>query len=276
MRKIEHQISERLASKLAEIRQRQSVIEEIEPDNAQLKLSDKPSLERVPHEVSDKLKAKLQQNRERNNLIEGDALSSVKQDLRKCVELHYAQLSRILQKSIDTDDYGNFISDGRLTASENFIHSMIKRGSLPLSASSKYLSELREFVIDCVALKEEKHAHEGFDLDGIPDDAFQFEHWVASGLKKFGWHAHATQGGGDQGVDVIATKNEITWAIQCKLYSQPVGNKAVQEAFSGAKHYKANRAAVLTNAGYTKSARELAASTGVRLLSPEDIPTLRP
>ena len=35
-----------------------------------------------------------------------------------------------------------------------------------------------------------------------------------------------------------------------------------------------NKAAVLTNAEFTKSARELAGTTGVLLLSPEDIPTL--
>lgn len=35
-----------------------------------------------------------------------------------------------------------------------------------------------------------------------------------------------------------------------------------------------DRAAVLTNAEFTRSAKDLAASTGVLLLSPEDIPTL--
>ena len=62
--------------------------------------------------------------------------------------------------------------------------------------------------------------------------------------------------------------------IQCKLYTGSVGNKAIQEAYSGMKHFGLDKAAVLTNANFTKSAKELAASTGVLLLSPEDIPTL--
>jgi len=55
-------------------------------------------------------------------------------------------------------------------------------------------------------------------------------------------------------------------AIQCKKYSNPVGNKAVQEVTSGATFHNAEYAVVVSNSSYTASARQLAAKSGVLLL----------
>lgn len=111
-------------------------------------------------------------------------------------------------------------------------------------------------------------------LSLFPIDGLEFEHWVSQRLNERNWKSFVTQGSGDQGIDVVATKDGMSIGIQCKRYSGSVGNKAVQEAFSGAKHMGLEKAAVLSNGEFTKSAKELAASTGVLLLSPEDIPSL--
>jgi len=80
-----------------------------------------------------------------------------------------------------------------------------------------------------------------------------------------------TKATGDQGADVIAEKDGARMVLQCKLYSSPVGNKAVQEAFAAQRHYRANASAVVTNAAYTASAISLAATTGVQLLHYTDL-----
>ena len=54
--------------------------------------------------------------------------------------------------------------------------------------------------------------------------------------------------------------------FQCKLYSQPVGNKAVQEAAAGRIHYGAQFAAVVSNVAFTPSATQLAASNRILLV----------
>ncbi len=100
---------------------------------------------------------------------------------------------------------------------------------------------------------------------------YEFEYKCAEILQKSGWQAHATQASGDQGVDVVGEKNGIKVVIQCKLYSKPVGNKAVQEVFSGKDYYNADYAAVVSNQAYTASARQLAHKCGVLLLSYEDL-----
>ena len=66
-------------------------------------------------------------------------------------------------------------------------------------------------------------------------------------------------------------KKGITLAIQCKYYSKPVGNKAVQEVSAGQVYYKADYAAVVSNNTYTKSARQLAQNCNVLLLNIRDL-----
>ena len=67
-----------------------------------------------------------------------------------------------------------------------------------------------------------------------------------------------TKSSGDQGVDIIAYKHRKKYGIQCKYYTYPVGNKAVQEAYAGANFYDCDKVIVMTNTTFTRSAIELA------------------
>lgn len=105
----------------------------------------------------------------------------------------------------------------------------------------------------------------------LPSNGVAFEYWCAAQLEKQGWTARVTKASGDQGIDIVANKNGITVAIQCKRYGQPVSNKAVQEACAGKIHYQTNTACVIGTGGFTASAQELAKSTGVVLLDAESV-----
>ena len=94
----------------------------------------------------------------------------------------------------------------------------------------------------------------------------EFEQCCADYLRLRGWEATTTKGSGDQGVDVVARKNDIVLVVQCKKYSKPVGNKAVQEIFSAKAYMQATFAAVVSSQTYTPAARLLAEKTGVFLL----------
>ena len=97
-------------------------------------------------------------------------------------------------------------------------------------------------------------------------DGFEFENRCAAFLKTKGYRKiTVTPPSGDQGIDIIAYKSGLKYGIQCKYYSAPVGNKAVQEAYSGARFYDCDRAAVMTNHTFTKAARELADKLEVEL-----------
>ena len=94
----------------------------------------------------------------------------------------------------------------------------------------------------------------------------EFEAYVAQVLKDNGFKkVQVTKGSGDQGADVLAERNGISYAIQCKNYEGAVGNFAVQEAYAAAQFYRCDRAAVICPGEFTRGAKELAEATGVTL-----------
>ena len=95
----------------------------------------------------------------------------------------------------------------------------------------------------------------------------KYEHKVAQWLKKHGYrNVHVTPASGDYGVDITARKGRIRYAIQCKSYSRPVGVSAVQEVYSGIRHYNCDRAMVVTNSTFTAAAKTLARENNVILV----------
>ncbi|MCX5616958.1 restriction endonuclease [Bombella sp. TMW 2.2559] len=105
-------------------------------------------------------------------------------------------------------------------------------------------------------------------------DPLDYERLCAHLLCQAGWRAQATPPGADQGLDIMAEKKGVRLVVQCRLYNRPVGNKAVQEIFTARQHRQAHYAAVVSNAGYTRSAREVAHATGVHLFHHSQLSTL--
>lgn len=94
----------------------------------------------------------------------------------------------------------------------------------------------------------------------------EFEHYTAKLLKKLGYkNVSVTKASGDQGIDVLAEKDSICYAIQCKNYANKLDNTPVQEAFAGKQFYGCDVGVVITNSTFTEGASELAGSTGVLL-----------
>ena len=90
-------------------------------------------------------------------------------------------------------------------------------------------------------------------------DGREFEKFCAHLLEKRGFiDVNITKASGDFGVDILAEKEGVTYAIQCKRYADPVGVKAVQEAFAGREYYDCMVGAVLTNQYFTAPAVEAA------------------
>lgn len=108
------------------------------------------------------------------------------------------------------------------------------------------------------------------DLNSKPDfdsmDGHTFERFCATLLEKNSFTKVCLTGGtGDQGIDIIAFRDEIKYGIQCKCYSTDVGNAAVQEVFSGRAYYGCHIGIVLTNRYFTRAAISLAEKNGVVL-----------
>lgn len=182
------------------------------------------------------------------------------------------ELRKAFYKSIKKDEFSNIVLDGRVEVINGFLDShKIFGGSRSSTQNDELRKRARRLIKNLVSKLEDDDLKSGFDGSKLPDNGLDFEFWVAAQLRKFGWDAAATTVSGDQGVDVVAIKNSVKVGIQCKLYSTNVGNKAVQEIIAAKAYFDFDYGAVITNAGYTRSAKELADKSRVRLLSQFDI-----
>ena len=134
---------------------------------------------------------------------------------------------------------------------------------VPIYATSENTkaAATEDIIVDDVDSVDKPAEIEIDDMDG-----WQFEEYCSKLLTKNGFErVMVTSGSGDQGIDIIAYKDGIKYGIQCKLYKSDVGNKAVQEAYSGKSYYGCHVGVVLTNSYFTRSAYDLAERNGILL-----------
>lgn len=126
--------------------------------------------------------------------------------------------------------------------------------------SKKHYEEIQQKTTEI--LKEVDLMYNGHD----------FEHFFANLLQNINYQqANVTKASGDMGVDIIAVKDGIKYAIQCKRYNSKVDTSAVQQVLSGLEYYKCHIAVVITNNDYTKQAKNFAESTKTILWNRDDL-----
>jgi restriction system protein len=183
-------------------------------------------------------------------------------------------LARRRAQLVRQDAYGKPILDKWHAEIEHFALQHI-RPSLAAMEQSHFDSRRAEYISFVGArieqLVPQRPAFDGFTESMSPSE---FETFCAEQLQKTGWNARVTQTSRDQGVDVVAEKGHVRVVLQCKLYSNPVGNKAVQEIVAGRAHEQAKYGAVVTNSTYTSPAQELASTNRILLLHYSELPQL--
>lgn len=105
----------------------------------------------------------------------------------------------------------------------------------------------------------------------IPDsmdemEGHEFEYYCADLLKQNGFEeVHVTRGSGDFGADILAEKDDVTYAIQCKCYDGSVGVSAVAQAYAARDYYDRMVGAVMSNQYFTGPAVQMAEKLNVLL-----------
>lgn len=129
---------------------------------------------------------------------------------------------------------------------------------------SKYMNE-KERILSGDLSKEKTFISEKFNFEKV-SNGFEFEKYVGELYKKMGYKVIVTKQSCDQGADIVIEKDEQKTVVQTKFYTNPVGNKAVQEIVGAIALYKAQKGIVVTNSTYTKSAIELAFANNIKLV----------
>lgn len=99
-------------------------------------------------------------------------------------------------------------------------------------------------------------------------DGYEFERYCAYILKGNGYKkVEVTQGSQDNGVDIIAVKGKIKYAVQCKRWNQSsVGNDVVERIEGSKGIYSCHKGMVITNSTFTAAAYKSANELDVRLI----------
>jgi len=190
------------------------------------------------------------------------------------IEQHLDQLVRRKAQLVRADPYGKQELERWEKEIDYFIthhvYPALTSGEQPLlnrerASISRAISERTEIRM------RDKPVFNAFSDDLTPTE---FEVFCAEQLKQSGWNAQVTLRSRDQGVDVIGEKAGVRIVLQCKLYTGPVGNQAVQEIVAGKAHERAHFGAVVTNSRYTSPAEQLASTNGILLLHYSDLANL--
>lgn len=193
--------------------------------------------------------------------------------IRKLVRTHLKTLVLKRARGFTRDDYGRLVDSGWSKDIAYFYEHVI-----PEALRTEHgLADVADLIEQEIARLPESTIEQWTMASSVANaiaSGEEFEHFVSDQLEASGWSVRHTAKSGDQGADLVAGKAGVSIAVQCKLYAQPVGNKAVQEALAAQRYYATDYAAVVSNAAFTKSAIQLARSADVLLLHASDLDAL--
>jgi restriction system protein len=93
-----------------------------------------------------------------------------------------------------------------------------------------------------------------------------FEQFIVELLQKLRFSADIVGGSNDKGVDIVAGKDGVRFAVQCKRYAANVSRTAVSDCVAGMRLYRCDRSMLITNSGFQQGAIELAAANDTILV----------
>jgi hypothetical protein len=168
--------------------------------------------------------------------------------------------------------YRNFAFDwSRLS---DFRDSVIQNG---IEISTENFTDLTTILKHYIDNKEKAFLNNGIiaktqhRFSELNREGSDFEHLIVRLYNALGYASKRIGGSGDQGADVIASRDGVNVLIQAKCYTGPVPNGAVQQAFSALAYHGCNSAVAITTSTFTPGAVALAKANGVELIDGEQL-----
>jgi restriction system protein len=206
-----------------------------------------------------------------------DQILALRKRLKEQVDENENALISYFRQSRSRDQFGN-IDDRRWQVQiDTFLRTKVvpqepnytqwRKSDLGIQAAAM-INRITMGLVDA-----QLHDNSFAKIDAFELTPSEYEHHCANILKAEGWAVNVTQASRDGGADFYAEKDGIRLVAQCKRYSTPVGNKAVQEVNSALRLYNGNFACVIAPMGFTKQARTEALGHSIQLLHHLELPS---
>ena len=185
------------------------------------------------------------------------------------VAKHEKTLVRRRFQTLRCDQHGNVLLDHWTAEIDSFVAVVLKPHLT--EAQWRAIERRRDSVV--AAIEEQVARSSSREAEALESVAYpaECERYCAAEMRKAGWTASVTKAVGGQAIDVVANKDHVRLLLKCKWYTRPVGSSVVRD-IDAARGYDGNEvAAVVSNAGYTAGAHQLAAASRVLLLHHADL-----
>lgn len=144
---------------------------------------------------------------------------------------------------------------------ETTVQELTKKATLSVSHVQAFKESIRR-----------KYIRESANIESIDAmSGIEFENHLKYFFEQQGYTVKTTPASGDNGVDLLITKNKITTAVQCKRYRNSVGVSAVQEVYTGASFYNCKEALLITSSSFTAPAKKMAHKLDVILWDRQEL-----
>lgn len=187
------------------------------------------------------------------------------------VNLFYKRISNRLGTNITKEGVVREFFKSPLDISRETIFLLIPKlfDKFNLKYKNTELEDLFEKIaeeIDLEEFEQDLGSSKTIEINEFTElNGYEFEGYLKNLFEYLGYTVLATPLSGDQGADLIMSKDNEKTVVQAKKYNGAVSNKAIQEIVAAKYHYKSSKAIVVTNSTFTESAIELALSNNVEL-----------
>ncbi len=99
----------------------------------------------------------------------------------------------------------------------------------------------------------------------------EFEEWAATLFRTLGYQVERTSASGDHGIDLLLLKDASRHVVQCKRWTDAVGEPVVRDFYGSLLHSRAQSGFILTTSFFTSQALAFASGKPISLLGRTDL-----
>jgi restriction system protein len=99
----------------------------------------------------------------------------------------------------------------------------------------------------------------------------EFENWVADYFRKQGYAVEPTPVTGDHGIDLILRKDSAVFGVQCKRWSDAIGEPVLRDFYGSVSNGNFAGGFVVTTSSFTDPARLFAEGKPITLVGLADL-----
>ena len=110
-------------------------------------------------------------------------------------------------------------------------------------------------------------------IDKFENEPTEFENFCADLYIKLGYKAVVTPKTNDGGYDIVMSKNNVSYIVECKCYEQDnvIGRPLIQKIVGANHEANANKVMFVTTSSFSSEAKEYAKLTDVKLVDGNEL-----